>query len=217
MANDIIKGMGFHHIGLKAADFQKSIKFYTDLGMKEIVRWGEGEKEIVMFDLGDGGRIELFANGESLGRKKSLDHFFYFYVKNTGETKLLAIAGDCKDESKIRKTESFNEEYRLRETGAVLNWFEIDSPHGYLSLNSKMSEIMTSDEGKALIQDVFARFQNVSKKGASSGGFEPNREMFKMMEGFTLLRLVGMLGVMNISFTREELLLINEKLNKIKK
>ena len=63
MANDIIKGMGFHHIGLKAADFQKSIKFYTDLGMKEIVRWGEGEKEIVMFDLGDGGRIELFANG----------------------------------------------------------------------------------------------------------------------------------------------------------
>ena len=63
MANEIIKGMGFHHIGLKAADFQKSIKFYTDLGMKEIVRWGEGEKEIVMLDLGDGGRIELFANG----------------------------------------------------------------------------------------------------------------------------------------------------------
>ena len=63
MANEIIKGMGFHHIGLKAADFQKSIKFYTDLGMKEIVRWGEGEKLIVMLDVGDGGRIELFANG----------------------------------------------------------------------------------------------------------------------------------------------------------
>ena len=63
MANDIIKGMGFHHIGLKAADFEKSQKFYRALGLKEIVRWGEGPREIVMFDIGDGGRIELFANG----------------------------------------------------------------------------------------------------------------------------------------------------------
>ena len=63
MANDIIKGMGFHHIGLKAADFEKSQKFYQALGLREIVRWGEGEKEIIMYDLGDGGRIELFANG----------------------------------------------------------------------------------------------------------------------------------------------------------
>ena len=63
MANDIIKGMGFHHIGLKAADFEKSLAFYKALGLKEIVRWGEGEKTIAMLDLGDGGRIELFANG----------------------------------------------------------------------------------------------------------------------------------------------------------
>jgi len=63
MANEIIAGMGFHHIGLKAKDLEKSLRFYKALGMKEIVRWGEGEKEIVMLDLGDGGRIELFANG----------------------------------------------------------------------------------------------------------------------------------------------------------
>ena len=30
--------------------------------MEEIVRWGEGEFEIVMLDIGDGGRLELFAN-----------------------------------------------------------------------------------------------------------------------------------------------------------
>ena len=63
MANEIIKGMGFHHIGLKAADFEKSLAFYKALGLKEIVRWGEGEKTIAMLDLGDGGRLELFANG----------------------------------------------------------------------------------------------------------------------------------------------------------
>lgn len=63
MANEIIKGMGFHHIGLKAANFEKSLAFYKALGLKEVVRWGEGEKTIAMLDLGDGGRIELFANG----------------------------------------------------------------------------------------------------------------------------------------------------------
>jgi len=63
MANDIIKGMGFHHIALKCKDIEKSLEMYKALGMKELVRWGEGEGLIVMLDLGDDGRIELFANG----------------------------------------------------------------------------------------------------------------------------------------------------------
>lgn len=63
MANDIIKGLGFHHIALKANDFEKSVEFYKALGLKEMVGWGEGDKRIAMFDLGDGGRIELFAGG----------------------------------------------------------------------------------------------------------------------------------------------------------
>ena len=63
MANDIITGMGFHHIGLKAADFEKSLAFYKALGLKEVVRWGEGDGLAVMLDVGDGGRIEMFANG----------------------------------------------------------------------------------------------------------------------------------------------------------
>ncbi len=57
--------MGFHHIGLKCADLARSEAFYRAIGLCEVVRWGEGDKEIVMYDLGDGGRIELFANGGS--------------------------------------------------------------------------------------------------------------------------------------------------------
>ena len=74
MANDIIKGMGFHHIGLKVADFAKSREMYRALGMKEICGWGEGDGEIVMFDLGDGGRIELFAGGAE-GANTNYIHF----------------------------------------------------------------------------------------------------------------------------------------------
>ena len=63
MKNKKIKGMGFHHIALKAADIEKSSRFYEALGMTFVVGWGEGENEIRMFDFGDGGRLELFANG----------------------------------------------------------------------------------------------------------------------------------------------------------
>jgi Lactoylglutathione lyase and related lyases len=64
MANDKIKGMGFHHIGLKVADFEKSLDFYENgLGMKKFAAWGEGNGRIQMLDLGDGGILELFAGG----------------------------------------------------------------------------------------------------------------------------------------------------------
>ena len=63
MKNEIISGMGFHHIALKVADFEKSLEMYRALGFREVVRWGEGKSEIAMLDVGDGGRIELFACG----------------------------------------------------------------------------------------------------------------------------------------------------------
>jgi len=55
--------LGFHHIALKCSDIEKSLTMYKALGLREVLRWGEGEKRIVMLELSDGGRIELFANG----------------------------------------------------------------------------------------------------------------------------------------------------------
>lgn len=63
MANDIIHSMGFHHIALRCSNIEKSLEMYKALGMKEVARWGEGAKLTVMLDVGDGGRIEMFANG----------------------------------------------------------------------------------------------------------------------------------------------------------
>ena len=63
MGNQIISGLGFHHVGLKAADFDKSRAFYAALGMREVLAWGEDERSIALFDVGDGGKIEIFANG----------------------------------------------------------------------------------------------------------------------------------------------------------
>lgn len=63
MENKIIKGCGFHHIALKAADFDKSLAMYMALGFMPLVSWGEGDGRAVMLDMGDGCRLELFAGG----------------------------------------------------------------------------------------------------------------------------------------------------------
>ena len=55
---------GFHHVAIKCADFKKTISMYRALGMTEVIHWGEGEGESAMYDLGDGGIIEFFANGD---------------------------------------------------------------------------------------------------------------------------------------------------------
>ena len=48
-------------------------------------------------------------------------------------------------------------------------------------------------------------------------GFEVNAEMMSMMGGFTALRLFTLMGgMMDVKFTKEQLLEINKKLNKIK-
>lgn len=64
MANKVISGLGFHHIALKAHNFEESLKFYTEgLGMELLNGWGEGDGRIQMLDIGDGTILELFAGG----------------------------------------------------------------------------------------------------------------------------------------------------------
>ena len=58
------------------------------------------------------------------------------------------------------------------------------------------------------------------KKGGKvkAAGFEVGPEMMAMMGGFTALRLFTLMGgMMDVKFTKDQLLDINAKLNKIKK
>jgi len=164
--------------------------------------------------------VELFANGVSLGVKEAPDHFFYFDVPNNGETSLKAVAGDCTDNSFLRKVAEPNPAYRLVEEGAVLNWFDIDAPEGYLSLNDKMGDVLATTKGKLLFMTLMAKFMGGGKDGKKmeAMGFEVTPEMMTMMNGFTVLRLFTLMGgMMDVKFTKEQLLDLNKKLNKIKK
>lgn len=161
--------------------------------------------------------VELFVNGKSLGKQTSPEHFFYFMVPNAGESTLVAVAGDCKDESKIRKVEVFNEEYRLKEKGAVLNWFDITEPEGYYSLNDTVEDIMKSEEGKAMFMQMMAGAMGAQGDGKQEGGMVINEAMMKMLGSFTVLRLLNMAGTAGKVLTKEEMLGVNAMLNKIKK
>ena len=170
--------------------------------------------------------VELFVNGESIGKKAATDHFFYFDVPNVGESTIVAKAGDLSDESNIRKVDEMNMEYVLVEQGAVLNWFDIDAPEGRFSLNDNIGDIMKSIRGKLWLLRMglnLKKKMNAGKKDEKkSGGFDVNMKdagdgLMQMLGGFSVLRLTGMVGMMNVSFTKEELLKMNKQLNRIRK
>ena len=163
--------------------------------------------------------VELFVNGESEGKKTSAEHFFYFDVKNVGESTIVAKAGELSDQGKIRKVDTMNDEYILKEKGAVLNWFDVEAPEGRFSLNDKMSDIMSSFWGKLWFIKMALKIKKaLSGNGNKAmGDFEFNEGMMQMMGGFTVLRMTNLMGSMNISWTKEELLKMNKQLNKIRK
>ena len=160
--------------------------------------------------------VELFANGESLGKLTAEDHFFYFQVPNKGETTLVAVAGDQKDESFIRKVAEFNNDYRLKEQGAILNWFDITEIDGCMSLNTRLDEVMKVPAGMAIFGEFMASLMGPA--AAEGGASMASAEMLQMLGSFTMLRLIGMLpkqeGAPEI--TKEQLLAVNEKLNAVK-
>ena len=170
--------------------------------------------------------VELFVNGESIGKKTAPDHFFYFEVPNVGETTIVARAGELSDEGTIRKVDSMNMDYVLVEKGAVLNWFDVEAPEGRFSLNDKIGEIMKTFRGKLWLIGLVLSLKGKmggkkKKKSDEKGGFKIDLKaaggLMDMVKSFTLLRLTSMLGMANVSYTKEELLKFNAQLNKIKK
>ena len=174
--------------------------------------------------------VELFANGVSLGKQTSDIHFFYFDVPNTAEvTRLRAVAGECTDNSEIHKVEKFNQDYILREKGAVLNWFDVTEIEGRFSLNDKIGDITKTLKGKIWFMGLFlvlAKKQSGpnaqqktkgKKKKSKTSTPKADSGLMNMIGNFTVLRFTSMLGMRNVTFTKEELLDINKKLNKIRK
>lgn len=173
--------------------------------------------------------VELFVNGESVGKQKKGElPFFTFKIKNEGESHITAKAGELEDTALIKKTDTFNESYRMKEEGAVINWFEIDTPTGYFSINDTLGDILKTFKGKLFLVSMLLKLKKAltgdkkkdsekgekAEGGMSIAGFSVNKTMLDLAKGFTVKRIFMMLGG---KFTKEQILEINRKLNKIKK
>ena len=112
----------------------------------------------------------------------------------------------------------------------MLNWFDITEIEGRFSLNDKIGDIMKTFRGKLWFVGMLISLMQKSKqagkakaKSASSKGKKKgtmpklNGGLMKMVGAFSVLRLTSMMGMVNIAFTKEELLKMNRKLNRIRK
>ena len=149
--------------------------------------------------------VELFANGVSLGKQTSDVHFFYFDVPLAGEVNLVARAGACEDTSRIVRVAEPNMAYMMKETGDVLNWFEIEAPEGYLSIRDRVGVIIANPEAEKILLDVMAqRF-----------GKQMDPGMLRACEQMTLKRMLSM--GRSKGGRREMMLELNRRLNACKK
>lgn len=174
--------------------------------------------------------VEIFANGKSIDKQKKGKYpFFYFEIPLEKETKVTTKAGSITDEAVFRKVEKFNDEYRMKDEGDVLNWFELTMPEGFFSINDAVGDILSTFKGKCFLLKLLAKSgKNMLKKhankptdnskpksaGVSAKQFSLNKTTIELAKGFSVKRLIKML---HIDFSKEELLALNGNLNKIKK
>lgn len=186
-------------------------KFVHLCGKRYVDRVEEETKVTVYSNLDE---VELYLNDELYENKTSDNHFFYFTIPNVGKTKITVKAGEYSDEGFINKVDEMNEDYVLKEAGAILNWFDVTVVEGHFSLNDTIGDIMANEKGRALLGGLM---QNMMSN-QSHGGFEIGEEVAQMLNGFTVVRMVNMMGTMaNIEIPKDKLLELNAMLNQIPK
>jgi catechol 2,3-dioxygenase-like lactoylglutathione lyase family enzyme len=80
--NTVLSQCGFHHLALRATDYEKSLAFYTEgLGFTLAHSWGEGPGRIALLDLGDGNYLELFAS-EPGWKPDAGNQFFHLALRS---------------------------------------------------------------------------------------------------------------------------------------
>lgn len=110
MANNVIPSHGFHHIAVRVKDFQREKEFFVNgLELKPYTSWKNGDKEILLLEMGSGGMVELFSHGSDTEPADSRYMHFAMQVDDAKVAfdKAIAAGASCVMEPAVRKLDSY--------------------------------------------------------------------------------------------------------------
>jgi len=96
---------GFHHVGLKVKDFDKTVKFYKEvLGLQEKLAWKMGDDDAIMLTMSDGGILEIFSGGTDSDEANARWSHFAIAVDDVPGTYKKAVDFGAKPRTEPGKT-----------------------------------------------------------------------------------------------------------------
>ncbi len=157
--------------------------------------------------------VTLFVDDREL-ETKSGKTVFTFAVPLAGEHRIVAVSGECHDESTVRKVEKPNESYIFGGAGSVVNWFDKeDLKPGYYSIKDKFGELMRNPATSAIVGRIMAKAS--ASRGEVAEGTKDNKALQQMMAGLSFESLLKKAGANVVP--PEAVKSINDALQQIKK
>ena len=173
----------------------------------------EDETEIKVYS--NQPKVAMYVNGV-MAEEKEGEHIFIFHIKNAGEQKIEAKAGELTDAISIRKVDTPNPDYAFKEQTSVRNWFDEEGMEivpGYFSIQDTLGDICQVPEGAAFIEQMQAGMAKNSPMASMAEGVVITDQMKRMMMRFTVENLLKQAGDVDPAMV----VAINKQLTKIKK
>lgn len=156
--------------------------------------------------------VALYVDG-ALVEEQNGSRVFEFEVALSGVHKIIAKAGGCEDEMTIRKVAEANKDYLFVKEGDIVNWFDKEDFHeDCYSVGDTLGEIAKSPEANAIVQKLTEKA--TASRGDVAESVKDNPALQRMMQRMTLQSMLKQAGD---AITPEEIKVLNDALQKIKK
>ena len=214
------KGLVTYDRKIKKDSFYLYKAYWTNEPMvhitsKRYINRCEDETKVIVYS--NLNEVSLYVDG-NLFETKPCDKVVEFTVPLNKSIKLLAVAGDVKDTSFIKKVKKEDLSYMLEgKTESVVNWFDKEGNSvsltfnpGYFSIKDKIKTIQADENASKVLKAFMDKMMvELDKMGISIPA-----GMIKMMGGFTIERLAKMAGE---RLPQEMVAKINSELQQCKK
>jgi beta-galactosidase len=168
----------------------------------------EAETEIKVYS--NQPEVALMVDGQLIG-KQTGSLVFTWRIPLTGEHTILATAGSCMDQMKLRRVAEPNKAYMFRKQ-EVVNWFDKDEiDPACFSIRDTLGALQQHPQAAAILAGMMARMR--ASRGDVAQSASNNANLQRMMAGMTLESLLKQAG----NVPAEAVKSLNAALQKIRK